>query len=424
MGHTEKKKNCNKLKSNNQMTTKSFKEAPEFMQDNGYIRTGYLVNCDTVGKAVKSAFMIHNESVNIWSHFIGALAVAVLIFYTALFVHNYKDQIKEKYTFHLDKFLGELKSYQAAFKDFDNSTKVKIRNFYKNLTDKTNEYFNETKKKIHTGYQETMDSLGSSFEKLKQKSIDFTNNNTKLGVFYQEISSKWNEILDKMEIDNFAFEEFYQKIYNESKPVNKIRRWPIFIMLSSAILCLSFSATFHMLSPISKEINHIFSRLDYAGISLLIAGSCYPPYMYFFYCEPLLRNIYLTFISLFAITVFFLTLTPSFHTPEKRTFRGLLFLALGISAGLPIIHLLLFRSSVSGFTESPRLLFWYVGGACYILGALLYIKRIPEKFWPGTFDIFGSSHQIFHFFVVAGVITHYIGSLDAYYYREDHVCLA
>ena len=57
-----------------------------------------------------------------------------------------------------------------------------------------------------------------------------------------------------------------------------------------------------------------------------------------------------------------------------------------------------------------------------LIGALMYIKRIPEKFYPGKFDIFGSSHQFFHLFVVAGIITHYIGSLDAFYYRVENQC--
>ena len=47
----------------------------------------------------------------------------------------------------------------------------------------------------------------------------------------------------------------------------------------------------------------------------------------------------------------------------------------------------------------PQLIFWYLGGIIYITGALIYILRIPEKYRPGKHDIWGSSHQIFHFFV-------------------------
>jgi adiponectin receptor len=70
----------------------------------------------------------------------------------------------------------------------------------------------------------------------------------------------------------------------------------------------------------------------------------------------------------------------------------------------------------------PRMLYWYLGGIAYIVGALIYIVRFPEKCRPGKHDIWGSSHQIFHLFVISGVILHYLGSLDAYYYRVENLC--
>jgi len=45
------------------------------------------------------------------------------------------------------------------------------------------------------------------------------------------------------------------------------------------------------------------------------------------------------------------------------------------------------RSSVSGFLVKPELIHWYLGGLSYIVGALIYIARFPERFKPGMFDI-------------------------------------
>ncbi len=64
-----------------------------------------------------------------------------------------------------------------------------------------------------------------------------------------------------------------------------IGRWPLFIMLFAAIVCFGFSSIFHWFSIYSKNIFLVLSRLDYAGITFLIPGSCYPPYFYFYYCE-------------------------------------------------------------------------------------------------------------------------------------------
>lgn len=61
-------------------------------------------------------------------------------------------------------------------------------------------------------------------------------------------------------------------------------KWPVLIHLVSALFCLSCSTTFHLFSAYSSKVGDVLSRLDYAGISVLIAGSCFPPYYYMFCC--------------------------------------------------------------------------------------------------------------------------------------------
>jgi predicted membrane channel-forming protein YqfA (hemolysin III family) len=41
----------------------------------------------------------------------------------------------------------------------------------------------------------------------------------------------------------------------------------------------------------------------------------------------------------------------------------------------------------------PTDVIWYsIGGLVYIIGAILYIVRIPERCSPGKFDYCGASH--------------------------------
>jgi hypothetical protein len=54
--------------------------------DNEYILTGYRINFNTIGKSLKSLFMLHNESVNVWSHLIGAFFFVFLILNTYLYL--------------------------------------------------------------------------------------------------------------------------------------------------------------------------------------------------------------------------------------------------------------------------------------------------------------------------------------------------
>ena len=48
-------------------------ETEEFMKDNEYIKNGYQINCDSLWKCFKSLFVIHNGSINIWSHILGSI---------------------------------------------------------------------------------------------------------------------------------------------------------------------------------------------------------------------------------------------------------------------------------------------------------------------------------------------------------------
>lgn len=127
-------------------------------------------------------------------------------------------------------------------------------------------------------------------------------------------------------------------------------------------------------------------------------------------------------MSIFAISVFLFTLSPDFHVPSRRRLRGTLFLTLGLSAAIPMFHLVFFGNTVTGFDKSPKLLCWYLGGISYVVGALIYLQRIPEKYRPRKHDIFGASHQIFHVLVVCGVVFHYIGCVQSYYYRAENTC--
>lgn len=46
--------------------------------------------------------------------------------------------------------------------------------------------------------------------------------------------------------------------------------------------------------------------------------------------------------------------------------------------------------------------------------------RIPERFRPGMFDIWGNSHQIFHVLVLVAAAAHLVGLLKAFDYEHSH----
>ncbi|KAI5308435.1 hypothetical protein KEM55_005713 [Ascosphaera atra] len=107
-----------------------------------------------------------------------------------------------------------------------------------------------------------------------------------------------------------------------------------------------------------------------------------------------------------------------FRTPEWRSFRAGMFVAMGLSAVFPVLHGLLMFGVLQ--MESQIGLQWLLlQGFLYILGAYIYAIRVPEKWYPGRFDLFGSSHQIFHVLVVAAALSHLTGLLTAFDYRHS-----
>jgi len=207
----------------------------------------------------------------------------------------------------------------------------------------------------------------------------------------------------------------------------KLSRWPILVFLCSAIFCLMGSSAFHLFYCMGLRTNSILLRLDYAGICVLIFGSCFPPMVYGFYCEPYYYNLYLSIIGLVSGVVFTVSMMDFIHTEKYRKLKSLMYGGLGIFAGFPVAHLVYY--SVQASVENDYLPFmdsvpFYLGmGACYLGGLTIYTYRCPERYKPGQYDICGHSHQLWHFCVVMAVILHYLGAFENYYTRISIPCL-
>ena len=50
--------------------------------------------------------------------------------------------------------------------------------------------------------------------------------------------------------------------------------------------------------------------------------------------------------------------------------------------------------------------------------------RVPERLKPGGYDIWGSSHQIFHVLILMAIMSHLVGVLKAFHYHKSFVTCA
>ena len=275
----------------------NFEEAPDYLKDNEYIRTGYLINCNSFKKVFSSLIKCHNETMNVWTHLLGTLIAIILIFYTSIFISTNSGKFLnyfnyEKMTYDIKKVISpwliDLKndkhekkklysdtiiSYIETIISKSNSMLYEINNKIKNLSLYMKNYINEINNIIN-----------KIIEKIK------LNSNSKI---FDDITLKW-EICNNKILDILKGQSNEEIINNYD---NNLKRWPLFIMLVAAIICLGCSTTFHLFGTMSKSINKVLSRIDYAGITFLVAGSCYPPYFYFFYCEKC-NNFFYFIISL------------------------------------------------------------------------------------------------------------------------------
>ena len=259
----------------NKIIVGKYSEAPDYLKDNEYIKEGYLINCNSFSKVFRSILVCSNETINIWSHLIGCIISVLLIILIACFLKTGK--IKELSQTEYEDI--QIKLNEAVIPLIKDLKKTNEENNYINVSNIIN--------KIKTNSENLIDNYGSKSnvitnienyleknENLINQIMELNNNSNILEI----IVKNWEICSNK--ITNYINKFIINDIKGED-----IGRWPLFIMLSSAIGCFAFSTSFHWFSIYSKELYSFLCRLDYAGITLLIPGSCYPPYYYFYYCE-------------------------------------------------------------------------------------------------------------------------------------------
>ncbi len=115
-------------------------------------------------------------------------------------------------------------------------------------------------------------------------------------------------------------------------------------------------------------------------------GSFVPWLYYAFYCESIPKIGYLILIGILGIACIVVSLWDKFSEPQFRAIRAGMFIALGLSGLIPAIHYIISFGSVKAFNVGG--LGWLILMAVlYIIGACLYAARIPERLFPGKFDI-------------------------------------
>ncbi|EXJ80870.1 hypothetical protein A1O3_07156 [Capronia epimyces CBS 606.96] len=193
--------------------------------------------------------------------------------------------------------------------------------------------------------------------------------------------------------------------------------------VGAALITMALSSAYHTLMNHSMAVSSLMLRVDYAGILVLILGSFFSGIYVGFYCEPVLRGLYWAMIIGLSVVTSALVLHPKLQGLRYRHHRTWAFILTGLSGFAPIVHGLLLYGWADMWVRSG-MPYYLLEGLVYGLGAFFFVTRIPESIWPGSFDIWFSSHQLFHVLVVMASLVHLYGVWVAFgwNYENQRVC--
>jgi predicted membrane channel-forming protein YqfA (hemolysin III family) len=143
--------------------------------------------------------------------------------------------------------------------------------------------------------------------------------------------------------------------------------------------------------------------MDYAAILTLWFGGKVVYEGYFaFYCYPMLYQAWLG-----VALLVFLVLGYKFVLQDSYSSVCVLYVFMHVPNFF--MSRVIAGMSQAGVSAAPTLaeleqgLAWcWVGSACGVLGFVVFLTRIPERWFPGYFTCWGISHQWWHIFVTLG----------------------
>ncbi|ETV98681.1 hypothetical protein H310_08784 [Aphanomyces invadans] len=198
-----------------------------------------------------------------------------------------------------------------------------------------------------------------------------------------------------------------------------VPQWPMILFLSSIVSCFALSTTYYLLYVQNDSVASVYLQMDFAGIIAFIVG-CYVPSIYYaFYCDPTCQAAYLGVVGVLAVGLFVALGVPSIG--RNKVMRVKAFLGLIFFAVVPIGHAIF----AFGFWDDHVQLMIKPAVTCSVfsfLGLFLYVTRLPERWYPGKFDVVGSSHQWWHLCVVLAALAYYTSLLDHYTWRSKVGC--
>lgn len=196
---------------------------------------------------------------------------------------------------------------------------------------------------------------------------------------------------------------------------NKVEDVTMSVLKLCFIMCIAmpvFSTTYHTYKCVNERLYNILLSLDIAGIHLLMFARTMTEAFVVFYCD---RAIWLNLVMICSVPALALGVYGAWTRTQWP------FIPAVLLAHIPVISFVM-----GGVVSSPRIARYLTlslsGSVTGIVAFILFMYRIPECFYPGKFDIVGSSHQWWHVFTWIGPTLVLLGMLELALYRNEVGC--
>ncbi|MEQ2194230.1 hypothetical protein XENOCAPTIV_025697, partial [Xenoophorus captivus] len=162
-----------------------------------------------------------------------------------------------------------------------------------------------------------------------------------------------------------------------------------------------------------EPVYHTLLKLDVCGICMINTLGALPIVYITLWCYPFIRTVSLLVYILLSIYGIYCAVTARSSVRRLRSFAW---------QALFRLSFFLLRWVGMGGGSPTSLRHFLMMDALAVLGGVINITRIPERFRPGLFDYWCNSHQIMHVLVVGSILYLHWGVLDDLLWINSYNC--
>ena len=201
-------------------------------------------------------------------------------------------------------------------------------------------------------------------------------------------------------------------------PLDVARRPELFQTTGDVVWCVAFyvgtsamlalSALYHVFECASPSVERTLYSCDILGIAISVSCICFVNVWFGFRCNLVLRSLFFLLCGGCGSSLAVIAITRAHEwTVLLRGFYAITAACFTLGITMGAVRSVL---TARGEWQGDQPMYGVVGSLALItLGSYFYNYRVPEAWYPGRFDMWGHSHQLWHACVFLAPVSTYIG---------------